>query len=134
MGYIVCVGIGLIEIGKKINNEERNVQHKAAFGEHTGIHESVRKYVTKIKNNEPPPNYYCFNFELRDRNGDRFSDLAWELLRRYFPGKNYVDDFCLDDMNLANSQMVLICRGLENAYRGLDRVGFVRNLIGLTSI
>ena len=86
-----------------MNSEARvDAQHEKAFGEHTGIHESVRNFITKIKNNEPLLDFRPLKYSLQEV--DKFSDLAWELLGRYASSNSHLEDFYMDDLNLTDSQ------------------------------
>jgi hypothetical protein len=113
-----------------------DAQHEKAFGEHTGIHESVRNFITKIKNNEPRLDFRHLKYGLQEANSgaDKFSDLAWELLGRYASSNSHLDDFYMDDLNLTDSQSVLVCRGLENGSSQMKQVGFAGNPIGIAGI
>ena len=90
------------------HNGEDDENYCAAFGEYTDVSLDCRDEVNQIKNNDPA----LTAFHLSPNDAEQFTDLAWELMGGYIANNVHLDDIDLEGVQLTDSKISLLFRGL----------------------
>ena len=99
------------------NNMEEDEQFIHAFGEHTGISDSWRRWIDCMKNNEARDIYNneIIHLGLGSDITAQFNNHAWKLLGKYIADNTHLKSMKICHCNITDEQMVLLFSGLRRS-------------------
>ena len=123
----------MINLDDLMKVDRDNLQHRQAFGEHTGISDESRIIIDLIRDDDIDLIIYENAFTLVPDDAENFSNLAWELFGRYIANNTHLKRIALDNCHLTDERMGVLFRELTYS-RSLERLDLDGNSFGIDGV